>query len=67
MLIFLHLTVLLSNNPKKLLNGPMKHSIHHRTEFVILSVVLHSDWSLQKQHKKIRTILQKLDLTQTDL
>ena len=45
--IFLHLTVLLSNNPKKGLGGPIKHSIHHKAEFVILSFVLHSDDSLQ--------------------
>ena len=31
------------NNPKKWLDGPIKHSVHHRAEFVILSVVLHSD------------------------
>ena len=58
MSIFLHLTGLLSNNPKKWLSGPIKHSIHHKAEFVMLSVVLNSDDSLQKQ-QKIRTIRKK--------
>ena len=52
MSIFLRLTVLLPNNPKKWLDGPIKYSIHNRAEFVILSVALHSDDSMPKKKKK---------------
>ena len=40
-------------------SDPIKHSIHHKAEFVILSVVLHSDDSLQKYRKKLQTIRTK--------
>ena len=60
MLIYLHITSYYPIILKKWLDGPIKHWIHHKAEFVILSVGLHSDDSLQKQHKKLRTIRTKI-------